>query len=93
MGFSLTPAQAYAGVLDYRTQAGMDIFKNMSNKLQAEGEELFSCEPEHLFQFLVDLQERASNFDWTATGGILMIPDANGNERNLLELFGAVTRQ
>ena len=47
-------------------QAGMYVYKGMSTKLQSDGEELFSCDPDHLFQFLIDLQERAQ-----VTGGLI----------------------
>ena len=46
-----------------------------------------------MFQFLVDLHGRAQEYGWNDPGGILAIPDLTGRDRNLIDLYGAVTSQ
>ena len=72
-GFSLTPATAVNGVIDYATATGRKLYSSATAKLE---EDQFDCTPEDLYSFLKALKDRAREFGWDEPGiGILSIPN------------------
>ena len=91
--FSLTPALAFQGVIDYHTSEGRKIYSTATAKLD---EELYDCTPKELHQFLQSVQLRAKNFGWDdQVGGILQIPnnplDPMTDTKNFLKNYGEIS--
>ena len=71
--FSLTPATAIGGIIDYSTNSGRKMYASATAKLE---EDQFDCVAEDLYSFLKALKDRAREFGWDTYGvGILSIPD------------------
>ena len=90
--FLLTPAKAYAGIVDFCTSGGRKLYEQATAKLN---EELYDCTPGGLFQFLKDLEDRARKSGWAGEDGILMIPEDPANPdttyANQLTKYGQIT--
>ena len=54
--FSLTPATAVGGIIDYSTSAGLKLYTTATAKLE---EDLFDCSANDLYFFLKALKDRA----------------------------------
>lgn len=87
---ALTPGQAFRGTLDYvGNKAHYYIYKNATAQLEVE---LYDCTPDTFFQFIKSLEERADEYGWNDDeGGILWMPDENGEMINLLKNYGSIT--
>ena len=73
MNFSLTPATAIGGIIDYSISSGRKMYAAATAKLE---EDPFDCVAEDLYSFLKALKDRAREFGWDTHGvGILSIPD------------------
>ena len=73
IAFSLTPATAIGGIIDYSTNSGRKMYASATAKLE---EDQFDCFAEDLYSFLKALKDRARKFGWDTYGvGILSIPD------------------
>ena len=73
INFSLTPATAIGGIIDYTTNSGRKMYASASAKLE---EDQFNCVAEDMYSFLIALKDRAREFGWHTYGvGILSIPD------------------
>jgi len=71
--FSLTPATAIGGIIDYTTSSGRKMYASATAKLE---EDQFDCVAEDLYSFLKALKDRSREFGWDSYGvGILSIPD------------------
>ena len=92
VAFTLIPALAIQGVIDYLTSEGRKIHGSATHKLS---EDQFDCVPEDLTQFLDDLKDRASQFGWSNDDGILEIPidpaDQIVDTENLIRNHGTVS--
>ena len=92
--FSLTPATAYGGIIDYSTSAGRKLYASATAKVE---EDLFDCTADDLYGFLRAVKDRAREFGWDQAGvGILSIPDDPANPtsfKSLLDQHGEITLQ
>ena len=92
VAFTLSPAAAIHGVMDYLTSEGRKIHGSATHKLS---EDQFDCVPEDLTQFLDDLEDRASQFGCPNNDGILEIPiypaDPMADKDNLIQNYGTVS--
>jgi hypothetical protein len=93
INFALSPALAVAGVIDYSSREGRNIFTYATTKLD---EELYDCRPEGLYQFLQAIKGRAHEYGWDdEIGGVVHIPehaaDAASETNNLLESYGMIS--
>ena len=92
--FSLTPATAVEGIIDYSTSAGRKLYQAATAKVE---EDLFDCCADDLYSFLRAVKDRAREFGWDANGiGILSIPDDPENPtsfKSLIEQHGEITLQ
>ena len=71
--FSLTPATAVGGIIDYSTSAGLKLYTAATAKLE---EDLFDYSADDLYSFLKALKDRAREHGWDEYGvGIMSIPD------------------
>ncbi len=71
--FSLTPATAVGGIIDYSTSAGCKLYSAVTAKVE---EDLFDCTANDLYGFLRAVKDKAREFGWDHAGlGILSIPD------------------
>lgn len=83
--FSLTPATAHGGILDYATAAGRKLYAHATAKLE---EDQFDCVAEDLYSFLKALKDRAREYGWDEPGiGILSIPDDPANPQEFKSLI------
>ena len=83
--FSLTPATAVGGVIDYTRAAGRKLYSRATSKLE---EDSFDCVAEDLYSFLKSLKDRAREFGWDEPGiGILSIPDDPHNPSEFKSLI------
>ena len=57
--FSLTPATAHGGILDYSTATGRKLYENATAKLE---EDQFDCIADDLYSFLKALKDRAREY-------------------------------
>jgi hypothetical protein len=99
----VTPAEAFTGVLDLQSKAGMSIYKEATRSLYEDANERFDCDPEHLHTFLTKLEDHGMEFAWASELGILWIPtgvkkvdgkDEFSDETTyLLENYGAVSHE
>jgi len=87
--FALSPAQSYAGVIDFRSSGGRKLYEHATAKLS---DELFDCNPGDLYQFLKNLEDRARSYGWD--DGILTIAedpnDPNTEYSSLLSDYGQI---
>ena len=74
--FGRAPALAIGGFLDYSKSEHIKIYRS---GIKQVSEEPFDCEPEELYQFLKDVQDRSDEIGWS--DGILTII-INGGEEN-----------
>ena len=92
--FSLTPATAVGGIIDYNTSAGRKLYSAATAKVE---EDLFDCTADDLYGFLRAVKDRAREFGWDQAGvGILSIPDDPVNPtsfKSLIEQHGEITLQ
>jgi len=92
--FSLTPATAVGGIIDYGTSAGRKLYSAATAKVE---EDLFDCTADDWYGFLRAVKDRAREFGWDHVGlGILSIPDDQLNPtsfKSLLEQHGEITLQ
>ena len=92
--FSLTPATAHGGILDYATAVGRKLYSNATAKLE---EDQFDCVADDLYSFLKALKDRAREYGWDEPGvGILSIPDdpVNPQEfKSLIDSHGEIDLQ
>ena len=90
--FSLTPATAVGGVIDYTTSTGRKLYSAATAKLE---EDLFDCCADDLYSFLKALKDRAREFGWDDYGiGIMSIPDDINNPtqfRSIIDFHGEIT--
>ena len=86
--FTLSPALATRGIIDYSSRAGEKIYSSATNELDTAK---YDGEAQGFMAFLELLEERATNFGWDAS--IMMIPDINGNPTNLLTEYGTITME
>ena len=90
--FSLTPATAVDGIIDYSTSAGRKLYLAATAKVE---EDLFDCCADDLYSFLRAVKDRAREFGWDTVGiGILSIPDDPVNPtsfKSLIEQHGEIT--
>jgi len=90
--FSLTPATAVGGIIDYTTSAGRKLYSAATAKLE---EDLFDCCADDLYSFLKALKDRAREFGWDDYGiGIMSIPDDLNNPtvfRSIIDQHGEIT--
>ena len=84
--FALSPALATRGIIDYSTRAGEKIYSSATKELDTTK---YDGEAQGLMAFLELLEERATNFGWDTS--IMMIPDPEGNQTNLLTGYGTIT--
>ena len=71
--FTLSPAMAHTGIIDYFTTQGRKMYSAATAKLL---EDLYDCNAEDLYTFLKALRERAREYSWDMDGvGIMSIPD------------------
>lgn len=83
--FSLTPAMAVGGIIDYSTSAGRKLYSAATAKLS---EDLYDCNAEDLYAFLKTLRERAREYGWESQGvGIMSIPDDPNNPTEFKSLI------
>ena len=83
--FSLTPATAHGGILDYATTAGRKLYANATAKLE---EDQFDCVADDLYLFLKALKDQAREYGWDEPGvGILSIPDDPVNPQEFKSLI------
>ena len=83
--FSLTPATAHGGILDYSTATGRKLYENATAKLE---EDQFDCIADDLYSFLKALKDRAREYGWDEPGvGILSIPDNPMNPQEFKSLI------
>ena len=92
--FSLNPASAMQGVIDYTTREGVKLFESATKPVTTM-EEKFDCEPEGLLPFLKKVAVKADLLGWDLEqNGVLAIPDvigaANPEWINLTEEYGRV---
>jgi hypothetical protein len=59
--FALSPAQSVTGPLLY---SKTEHAKQITRQLMQVSKQLFDCEPEGLFQFLKEVQDRAEEMGW-----------------------------
>lgn len=71
--FALNPAQAVPGAINFTTREGQKYYDRAVEPLNKETDR-FDATPEKLRQFRALLSNRAREFQWTADGGILLIP-------------------
>ena len=95
INFALSPTLAVAGIIDYTSREGRNIFTYATTKLD---EELYDCKPEGLYQFLQAIKGRAHEYGWDDDiGGILHIPedvlDIASPTNNLLESYGMISME
>ena len=90
--FSLTPATAVGGIIDYTTSAGRKLYSTAIAKLE---EDLFDCSADDLYSFLKALKDRAREFGWDDYGiGIMSIPDDLNDPttfRSIIDHHGEIT--
>ena len=93
--FSLTPARAIAGVIDYRGTSGIKIYNKAIAGLDYE--DLFDCMPDKLFPFLKKLEDRAKEYSWfDDVTGILSVEAEDFDPlypeyEDVLEDYGQIT--
>ena len=89
--FSLTPATAHGGILDYTTASGRKLYASATAKLE---EDLFDCVADDLYLFLKALKDRAREYGWDEEGiGILSILNDPNNPtefKSLIESHGEI---
>ena len=74
--FALCPAQAFNDVLDYTQTAHRKLYEGGVAKLSSE---LYNCEPDGLYGFLKNLEDRAAEYGWSdAYNGIMSVPNYTG---------------
>lgn len=90
VAFARAPAQVIEGLLDYTRAEHVKIYKGAIRQV---AETLYDCEPEGLYQFLADVQDRADEMGWSR--GILMITSNAGDdderEEQFLQHYGKIT--
>ena len=92
VAFALSPAVAVVGLLDFTKSEHSKIYKS---GIRAVTDTPFDCETEGLFQFLREVQDRASEMGWM--DGILNVDiTEEGDEdeetlSNLIENYGTLT--
>ena len=59
--FTLNPAQAITGIIDFTKDANIKLYRKATSKLS---EDLFDCVPEDLLQFLNTLSDRTTELFW-----------------------------
>ena len=85
--FSLTPAKATRGILDYTSRAGERLYEAAIKELDSKK---YDGEPDGLLSFLELLEERAHKNGWNTS--ILMIPSVTGTtSNNLIQDYGTIT--
>jgi predicted Mrr-cat superfamily restriction endonuclease len=87
--FALAPAQSVTGPLDYSKTDHAKIYKAA---IQQVSEQLFDCEPEGLFQFLKEVQDRAEEMGWDKS--ILQISNPDNEDpakEDFLSNYGNLT--
>ena len=77
--FSLTPAGAFAGVLDYSKPEDKKLYNKATSRMYPE-DQLFDCTPGNMHDFLKVLDRRADEYGWNnEITGILWIPEDHKN--------------
>ena len=87
--FALTPGRLNpTEAVDYSTRTGQAIFAAATASLPHK----FDAESKTVNQFCEDLRDRAIKAGWgEGAADILTIPDADGNNRNLIANYGQLT--
>ena len=91
--FTLTPAVAVVGVIDFNTSSGRKLYDMATVKT---AEVLHDCQPDGLYQLLQSLSNRARAFGWdNRIGGILQIPENPNDPKlatdNIIENYGRIS--
>ena len=90
VAFARAPAQVIDGLLDYTRTEHVKVYRGAIKQV---AETMYDCEPEGLYQFLVDVQDRADEMGWSR--GILMITFDAGEdderEEAFLQHYGKIT--
>lgn len=79
--FSLAPALAQKGILDYSTPLGIKVYQSGVDPINRD--QPFDCEPLKLRAFLTGLKGRATSMGWS---NILDIPVNEEGEENKVDL-------
>jgi hypothetical protein len=89
--YALSPARTNADqFIDYTTADGKKLFKAATEPLSIK----FDVEGKNVNMFNELLLTRANMAGWdSGQGDILTIPDANGNDRNLITEYGRLTME
>ena len=91
VAFSLTPATAIGGIINFSTSTGQKMYTLATAKLE---EDLFDCDAEDPYSFLKALKDRAGEFKWDTKGvGTLSIPDDPMNPtefKSLIDQHGEI---
>ena len=89
--FSLTPAMAHQGIIDYFLTLGRNMYSSTTARLS---EDLYNCNSDDLYAFLKALKERAREYGWdTEAVGIISIPDRPNHTtefKSLLDSHGEI---
>ena len=89
--FSLTPAMAHQGIIDYSVTSGRKMYSSATARLS---EDLYDCNSDDLYAFLKALKERAREYGWdTEAVGIMSIPDRPDHPtefKSLLDSHGEI---
>ena len=84
--FTLSPALATRGIIDYNTRSGERIYASATKELDVNK---YDGEAQGLMAFLELLEDRAMNFGWDVS--IMMIPIEGQAPKNLLTEYGTIT--
>jgi len=84
--YARNPAQATAGVIDYRTSTGMKLYQAATAPLTTK----FNMDTAGLHMFLKAAKERSQREMWQS---IFNIPDGQGGMKNLFDSYGICTTE
>lgn len=87
--FALMPAQINPDdIIDYSSSSGKKLWKSATEPL----EDRFDAEAKDVNLFIKQVAKQAKTAGWNAgTGNIITIPDANGNNHDLVKNYGQLT--
>ena len=90
--FSVNPASANTGVLDYKKKAACTLYEKASAKLTSDE---FDCTADHLHDLMATLKIRAAEFGWEKRimGIPVTNPDGTTEVVSLLESPGRITME
>lgn len=93
IAFARNPADAFEGLIDYKTKEGIAVYQQAIAPLK---QELFDCTANGLYGFIEDVKDRANQMSWTnETYGIMMIPNDPAQPftggKNLASNYGEIS--